>query len=353
MSRLPQQVYLDLMCALVESRSIEQLQERAEPLLAKLFQADHVAFCRMHPDLPTGFEWKASTTGHFLQSYYQWYQNDFVFQWLSQRPNVAASDKEMLQGRKLEETETYWHSRESQLRLRHVLAVLLAPEHQLGSGAVALYSERARPFSVESQRLLQKLTRALSGAFQNFARFSALSAHSQLLEELLRQEGAHVIVLDAQRRDFFRTGAVTPLLENWFPSRSDRDEWGIPRAWRARMDAFMAESVLLTAPMHSWREERGMSSLEASFTRLPRIEGRDLWELRLKEVHGMPEAWRQVLTPRQFEAAALVVQGLTDRDIADKLGITEETATDHVKAAYKRLKVSGGRTELIALALRP
>lgn len=351
MGRLPQRTLLDLTCGLVESQSLEQLQERTELLLAKLFQADHVAFCRMHPELPTGFDWKASTTGHFLQSYFQWYQTDFVFRWLSQRPNTAWSDTEMLRGLKLEETETYRRSRESQLRLRHVLAVLLAPEHQMGSGAVALYSERAKAFSAESRRLLQGLTPALLGAFQNFARFGALSAHNQLLEEMLRQEGAHAIVLDAWRREFFRTGAVTALLERWFPSRSDRDDGGIPRAWRERMDAFMAGSVLLTPTTEAWREERGMSSLEVCFTRLPRIEGRDLWELRLKEVQAIPEKWRQLLTRRQFEAAALIIQGLSDKEIASKLGIGEETATDHVKAAYKRLNVSG-RAALIALARR-
>lgn len=351
MSRLPQRTFLELMGGLVESRSLAQFQERTESLLMKLFRADHVAFCRMHPDLPTGFDWKASTTGHFLRSYFQWYQDDFVFRWLSLRPNTAWSDTEMLRGLKLEETETYRRSRESHLRLRHVLAVLLAPEHQMGSGAVALYSERVKAFSAESRRLLQGLTPALSGAFQNFARFGALSAHNQLLEEMLRQEGANAIVLDAQWREIFRTEAVTSLLESWFPSRSDRDDGGIPRAWRERMVAFMAGSILLTPTTDAWREERGMSSLEVSFTRLPRIEGRDLWELRLKEVHAIPEKWRPILTRRQFDAAALVVQGLSDKEIASRLGIGEETATDHVKAVYKKLNVSG-RAALIALARR-
>jgi DNA-binding CsgD family transcriptional regulator len=351
MGHLPQRTLLDLTCGLVESQSLAQFQERTESLLAKLFHADHVAFCRMHPELPTGFEWKASTTGHFLQSYHQWYQDDFVFRWLTQHPNIAARDTEMLRGRKAEETETYRRSRASDLRLRHVLAVFLAPAHQVGSGAVALYSERVKSFSAESRRLLQGLTPALSGAFQNFARFGALSAHNQLLEEMLRQEGATAIVLDARRREFFRTGAVTSLLERWFPSRSDRDDGGIPRTWRERMDAIMAGSVLLTPTTHAWREERGMSALEVRFTRLPPIEGRDLWELRMKEVHEIPEKWRQILTARQFEVAALVIQGLSNRQIADELDIGEYTANDHVDAVYKKLKVSS-RAELIALARR-
>jgi len=351
MGRLPQRTLLDLMGGLVEAQSLAQFQERTESLLAKLFHADHVAFCWMHPDLPTGFDWKASTTGHFLESYYQWYQDDFVFRWLSQRPNTAWSDTEMLRGLKVEETETYRRSRASDLHLRHVLAVLLAPKHQVGSGAVALYSERVKAFSAENRRLLQEITPALSGAFQNFARFGALSAHNQLLEELLRQEGAHAIVLNAQRREFFRTVAVTALLENWFPSRSDRDDGGIPWAWRERMDAFMAGRVLVTPTTLAWREERGMSALEVGFTRLPRIEGRDLWELRLTEVHAIPKKWRQILTPKQFEVAALVVQGLTDKQIAHKLDRSEETVNDHIKEIYKKLNVSS-RAALIALARR-
>jgi DNA-binding CsgD family transcriptional regulator len=351
MSRSSQQALLDLACGLVESRSLAQFQERTESLLAKLFQADHVAFCRMHPELPTGFEWKASTTGHFLQSYHQWYQDDFVFQWLSRHPNTAFSDTEMLHGRKLEETETYRRSRESHLGLRHVLAVLLTPEHQLGRGAVALYRDGNKPFPAKSRRLLQGLTPALSGTFQNFARLGALSAHNNLLEELLRQEGGNAIVLDARRREVFRTGAVTSLLEKWFPARPDRDEGGIPRAWQERMDAFMARSALLNPTTDAWREEREMSVLEVCVTRLPRIEGRDLWELRLKEVNGTPEKWRPILSGRQFEAAALAVQGLADKEVARRLRIAEETAKEYLHGAYKKLGVKS-RAELIALARR-
>lgn len=189
------------------------------------------------------------------------------------------------------------------------------------------------------------------GGFQNFARFGALSAHNDLLEALLRQEEGNAIVLDARRREFFRKGAVTSLLEKWFPVRSDRDEGGIPRAWKERMDAFMARSALLNLPPHSWREEREMSALEVCLTRLPRIEGRDLWELRLKEVNATPEKWRLILSKRQFEAAALVVQGLADKEVAKKLRIAEETAKEYLHEAYRKLGVRS-RAELIALARR-
>jgi DNA-binding CsgD family transcriptional regulator len=305
----------------------------------------------MHPDLPTLFEWKASTTEHFLQSYFQWHQDDFVFQWLSQHPNEAYSDTQMLRGRKLEDTVTFRRSRESDLELRHVLAVLMVPENHMGSSAVALYSDRRESFREADRRLLQDLTPAFSGGFQNFARFDALSAHNQLLEEMLRQEGANAIVLDTRRRECFRTGSVTSLLEKWYPGRSERDEGGIPRVWRARMDAFMAGSVLLTPIPDSWREERRMSALEVCFTRLPRIQGRDQWELRLREVNEIPESWRPKLSRREFEAAALVLQGKSDKDIAKAMAVALDTAKQYVQGAYDKLDAHG-RAALRDLAKR-
>ncbi len=351
MGRSSRQMLDDLKCELLESQSLAQFQERTEPLLLKLFLADHVAFCRMDPELPRLFDWRASTTGRFLQSYYKWYQDDFVFQCLSKHHNTAYTDTEMLRGRRLEDTVTFRHSRESHLRLRHVLAVLLVPEQQLGTGAVALYRDGLPRFREEDRRLLQALTRPLKGAFKNFARFGALSAHNLLLEELLRREQAKAIVLNAQRGDIFRTDAVTALLEKWYPGRSERDEWGIPRAWRARIDPLMAGDVLLTPSSDSWREQRGLSTLEVRFTRLPRSEGRDLWELQLEELNVIPEKWRPLLSERQFEAAALVLQRKSDKEIASEMRITEDTAKDHVHAAYRKLGVNS-RTELMALAMQ-
>lgn len=351
MGRSSRQMLDDLKCELLESQSLAQCQERAESLLMKLFQADHVAFCRMDPELPTLFDWRASTTGRFLQSYYKWYQDDFVFQCLSKHHNTAFTDKGMLRGRKLEDTATFRYSREAHLRLRRVLAVLVVPGQQKGTGAVALYRDGRPAFREDERRLLQALTRHLSGAFKNFARFDALSAHNLLLEELLRREEAKAIVLTAQRGDIFRTAAVTALLEKWYPGRSERDEWGIPRAWRARIDPLMAGDILLTASSDSWKEQRGLSTLEVRFTRLPRGEGRDLWELQLEEFSVIPEKWRPLLSKKQFEAAALVLQGKSDKEIASQMRIKEDTAKDHVHEAYRRLGVKS-RTALMALAKR-
>jgi DNA-binding CsgD family transcriptional regulator len=43
------------------------------------------------------------------------------------------------------------------------------------------------------------------------------------------------------------------------------------------------------------------------------------------------------LTPRQTEVAALVADGLTNREVADRLGITERSAESHLERIRLRL----------------
>jgi DNA-binding NarL/FixJ family response regulator len=60
---------------------------------------------------------------------------------------------------------------------------------------------------------------------------------------------------------------------------------------------------------------------------------------------GAPaEPARPALTQRQVEVLRLLARGLTNREIADVLRITEETAKSHVKHIYSALDVST-RTE--------
>jgi DNA-binding CsgD family transcriptional regulator len=55
---------------------------------------------------------------------------------------------------------------------------------------------------------------------------------------------------------------------------------------------------------------------------------------------GLPRLRRSVptsLTPRQTEVAALVADGLTNRELAERLGITERSAESHLERIRLRL----------------
>ena len=73
--------------------------------------------------------------------------------------------------------------------------------------------------------------------------------------------------------------------------------------------------------------------------------GRRLADRRYRQAAG-PVA----LTTRQLDCLVLVARGKTDSEIAELLGISRETAQEHVEAAKARLRVAA-RTQLVARAL--
>jgi DNA-binding NarL/FixJ family response regulator len=57
------------------------------------------------------------------------------------------------------------------------------------------------------------------------------------------------------------------------------------------------------------------------------------------------------LTPRQLEVLRLIVNGLTNKQIAQRLRIAEDTVKQHASAAYAVLGVSS-RTQAMTAAAR-
>ena len=57
------------------------------------------------------------------------------------------------------------------------------------------------------------------------------------------------------------------------------------------------------------------------------------------------------LTPRQSEILESMVRGLTDRDIADLLGLSTESVSEHVGAIRQKIGAAN-RTEAVAIAMR-
>ncbi|MFY0582545.1 hypothetical protein ACN28S_57115 [Cystobacter fuscus] len=346
----------ELMHAFLDSWTLSELHESTEAGLARLFQADHVALCLMDPALPRFFDWKAGEPGPFLQGYYQWYQQDFVFQQLTRQPNTALSDTEMLRGEKLENTETYRRSRQAHLRLRHVLSILISPESQQGQGAVALYSDGSKPFSEERRLILQWFMPFLKSAFQNVMRLASLGFRQQLLEALAHQTSAS-LVLTEHSREVLRTAPVTPLLEKWF-SRSALDLAGIPRDWVERLTELVRTERNPVPGRDTWRISRPGEELKVTFRRLPRLENGRFWEVTMEEFMLLPREWLRLLTRRQIEVATcLVREGCDDEELTQLLKggrekYSVETVKTHLRAIYKRVGADG-RADFISRALRP
>ncbi|MCS3441589.1 helix-turn-helix transcriptional regulator [Microbacterium phyllosphaerae] len=152
--------------------------------------------------------------------------------------------------------------------------------------------------------------------------------------------------------------------------------------WRVERDRVVAETRTLTSPFSRGRVEamigtrsliRGDVELGrehlATAVKLLELSGADAWaravEVRLRRlgtqdrptvVVGDPLAscrrvWRSMLTSREFDVAMLVVEGSSNRDIADSLHVSVRTVEVHLGRVFAKLEVRT-RVELTVLAHR-
>jgi DNA-binding CsgD family transcriptional regulator/GAF domain-containing protein len=95
----------------------------------------------------------------------------------------------------------------------------------------------------------------------------------------------------------------------------------------------------------------GRGRLHGYSSRLPRDGGALITVLELDhERPGRPAGPLLALTPREREVAALVVEGLTDRKIAERLHLSRHTVSQYVKRIYRKLDVDS-RVTLTRLLL--
>jgi DNA-binding CsgD family transcriptional regulator/GAF domain-containing protein len=95
----------------------------------------------------------------------------------------------------------------------------------------------------------------------------------------------------------------------------------------------------------------GRGRLRGYSSRLPREGGALVTVLELDpERPGMQAGPLLTLTPREREVAALVVDGLADREIAERLFLSRHTVSQYVKRIYRKLGVDS-RVALTGLLL--
>jgi DNA-binding CsgD family transcriptional regulator len=214
-----------------------------------------------------------------------------------------------------------------------------------------LYRERRRPFSDRARDIFQLLTPRMKDAVRNCWRFSEEVKHRQFLEVLGRYQKESLLVLAPPALEVKRTGRTTELLEKWFTS-SERGSSGIPKVLLERLPVLMRMEGSMGLAQNTWEKERPEGKLKVTFTRLP-VEGRLLWVLTLEEApRDMLLLWRRKLTPRQVEIMDSLLQGSTNKDIAEDIGRKVGTVKKQLTHIYRKLGVDG-RADLISRALRP
>ena len=158
--------------------------------------------------------------------------------------------------------------------------------------------------------------------------------------ELFRQHLPDVVLMDVRLPDFSGIEA-TAILREEFPeariiiiSTFDTDE-DVYRAFQAGACGYLLKSVL--------GEElaRAIQTVHGGQRHIPPEIARRLSE-------HTPDS---DLTPRETEVLQFLVKGLSNKEIADLLGFTENTAKFHVKSILGKLQASD-RTEAATAAIQ-
>jgi DNA-binding CsgD family transcriptional regulator len=104
----------------------------------------------------------------------------------------------------------------------------------------------------------------------------------------------------------------------------------------------LARTLLLAGEIHrrGRRRARAREALSESLAAFERL-GAAGWAAQAREQLGRIGAGREAdgLTPTQREVATLVVQGLTNRQVGDRLFMSAHTVEAHLSAVYRTLGI--------------
>ncbi|MBZ4376927.1 helix-turn-helix transcriptional regulator [Corallococcus sp. AS-1-6] len=332
-------------------RTFEDIYAAIQAVMERICRADHLAVGFTHADGSPGLEWVAPSVQPLLAGYSPWASRCFVFQYTLARPNQAARELQMLEGRSLDSTETYERSRAAGLKLKHVLATLLFETRQKFQGGIAMYKDSARAFTERDEALLQAFIPLINDAVSTVQYIEALRFKGDLLTAL-SMEAWPGMVLNAMGRRIEETGTARALLSRWFsPHELSHDvpkEWVDYVKWLSSLDG-----LLLPTEKPFPDKTRGLDTLKVSFKASTVLRpGCTLWEVRIREeLHWMRPEWVPRLSDRQLEVADLLNDGASDADIARELKLSLHTVKEHTKALYERTDTDG-RLDLVTRGRR-
>lgn len=133
---------------------------------------------------------------------------------------------------------------------------------------------------------------------------------------------------------------------------SDSSDSRLFQALKAQAAAFLSKEVTadqLVAVVK--RVAAGEHPINESLTTNPKLAEQVLNQFQKLTFRGETETFISPLTPRETEILNHIAQGLLNKQIAIKLGISEQTIKNHVTAILRKLNANA-RTEAVVVAIK-
>lgn len=117
-------------------------------------------------------------------------------------------------------------------------------------------------------------------------------------------------------------------------------------AVQAGVEGYVLKDAESSAVLEAVRScSRGQSYLQ------PQLAGRLMTGMRRREKERTDERPLDVLTEREFDVLKLLAEGTSNRDIGERLYISEKTVKNHTNSIFRKMGVSD-RTQAVLEAIR-
>lgn len=331
---------IEATAALSESLTLSDVLPRFIEKILPLVGADFAAFGTLSSEHRASLIWLPTRHEPPLLKHYELVQrDDFVAKALRHCPNEVRRDQEMIRPKDLRRNLMFTTAMDMGEPLRHVMAFTVLGRD--GSfGGLSMYRSGMRPFSERDSFWLTQTIAHMRNALVNSrtvelerACFDAIAIEKPW------------IFLDSNGREWKRLQPADELLDKWFRD-VERSPGKIPdvlmEQWRIRKSQDPSGRRDDLPYVHP-RDDNG-KRLNVHFVPLPRPAG--MWAIVLKEYSVRPElppdfAWRHKLTKLEAEAALLILEGLSEKDIASALSITQSAAHERCRSVYDKCDIQG------------
>ena len=133
---------------------------------------------------------------------------------------------------------------------------------------------------------------------------------------------------------------------------SDPNDTQLFRVLKAQAAAYLSKEITADQLVDTVRRvARGEHPINESLTTRPKVAEQVLQQFQELSWRSETEAFISPLTPREMEILNYIAQGYFNKEIAVKLGISEQTIKNHVTSILRKLNANA-RTEAVVVAIK-
>jgi DNA-binding CsgD family transcriptional regulator/GAF domain-containing protein len=224
--------------------------------------------------------------------------------------------------------------------MRHLVEVPVRSAGRIVGNLDVARSDPAQDFSADEIRLLEAIARVLGLALEGMdSRERVAREHAEMLTAL-ELAGAAIVVSDPGEPELRLNDAARRVLGDVIDAEERLHELLVRPLAGGGFSRRVAVELTTGAA----------GVVHAYANPVPHHGGGLVAVLELeREEPGIAPGALAVLTPREREVAGLVVDGLADREIAERIYLSRHTVAQHVKQIYRKLGVDSrvGLTRLV------